>query len=285
MNILSVCTRKFYLQMILCLLTFYSNAQDTLLLKDNTRKIVKVYEFNLDYLICSDYPIGNNVFKFSKDEIVEIRYANGDVYKDLIFSTSKQTNEKNIHQLKNEYDLILLINGEELKSKIIEITNNEIKFKKIEYLDGPTHVILKSDIFMITYKTGQKEVFSHKNDINTPVNEIQTSGFKSDLNIQRQAEKDAENNYTNGAPFFAGLSTIILSPLFALIPAVLVSSEEPKESTLNYPDSELFQNNYQYNTAYKRKAHKMKKRAVWTGYSMGAAINIIVTSILISTYY
>jgi hypothetical protein len=285
MNILSVSTRKFCLPLLLCLMSFYSNAQDTLVLRDNVRKIVKTFEFNLDYIICSDYPNGNKVFKFSKDEIVEIRFANGDLYKEFIFSTLNANNDKNSLQSMKEYDLILLTTGEELKSKIIEITNSEIKFKKINYLDGPTHVISKSNIFMITYKTGQKEILSPQNEISISINKTQTSDFQNDLLIRRQAEQDAEANYLPNGALFAGLSTILLSPLFALIPSVLVAGEEPQETNLNYPDPELFQTNYQYNTAYKRKAHKMKKRAVWTGYSIGATINIFVTSLLIFNYY
>jgi len=55
-------------------------------------------------------------------------------------------------------DVIVLKNGDEIKSKVIEITPAEIKYKRSDNLGGPTIDILKSDVFMIKYANGTKEV-------------------------------------------------------------------------------------------------------------------------------
>lgn len=57
-------------------------------------------------------------------------------------------------------DNIIKRNGEEIKAKILEITPTMIKYKRFDYLDGPTISVLKSDILMIRYKNGSKEIFS-----------------------------------------------------------------------------------------------------------------------------
>lgn len=57
-------------------------------------------------------------------------------------------------------DVILLKDGNEIKSKVIEITEDVIKYKKFEHLDGPLISISKNKIFMITYENGTKEVIS-----------------------------------------------------------------------------------------------------------------------------
>lgn len=58
-------------------------------------------------------------------------------------------------------DKILLKNGDELNTKVTEITETEVKFKKIDNLSGPTRVINKSEIFSIKYENGTKDVFNN----------------------------------------------------------------------------------------------------------------------------
>ncbi|MBW8050799.1 MAG: hypothetical protein FVQ77_10785 [Cytophagales bacterium] len=57
-------------------------------------------------------------------------------------------------------DVILLKDGSEIKSKVIEITEDVIKYKKFEHLDGPLISVSKNKVFMITYENGTKEVIS-----------------------------------------------------------------------------------------------------------------------------
>jgi hypothetical protein len=60
--------------------------------------------------------------------------------------------------LAEECDVILLKNGDEIKAKVSEITQNEIKYKKCEDLNGQTYTLRKSEVFMIKYPNGTKEV-------------------------------------------------------------------------------------------------------------------------------
>jgi TM2 domain-containing membrane protein YozV len=55
-------------------------------------------------------------------------------------------------------DLITLKTGEELSVKIIEINQNEIKYKKCNNLDGPMFTIQKQSVFSIKYSNGDKEI-------------------------------------------------------------------------------------------------------------------------------
>ena len=56
-------------------------------------------------------------------------------------------------------DLIILRNGDEVSAKVLEISPIEIKYKKCTMPDGPLYVVKKSDVFMIKYQNGTKEVF------------------------------------------------------------------------------------------------------------------------------
>jgi hypothetical protein len=64
-------------------------------------------------------------------------------------------------------DLITKRSGEDVKAKILEINPGDIKFKNFENLDGPTVTILKSEILMVRYANGTKDIFSASRSNNT----------------------------------------------------------------------------------------------------------------------
>lgn len=74
-------------------------------------------------------------------------------------------------------------------------------------------------------------------------------------------------------------TSIVLSPLFGLIPAAACSASEPSEENLNYRDAELMKNN-DYNTSYTNQAHKTKRRKVWTNYGIGSGVWLILVFLL-----
>lgn len=57
-------------------------------------------------------------------------------------------------------DNIILKSGEELKVKITEVSDSNIKYKKLDFLEGPNFTINTSDIFMIKYSNGHKQVIN-----------------------------------------------------------------------------------------------------------------------------
>jgi hypothetical protein len=56
-------------------------------------------------------------------------------------------------------DIITFKNGTEAKGKIAEINSTEIKYKKEGNLDGPLYTVLKSEVYMILYPNGAKDIF------------------------------------------------------------------------------------------------------------------------------
>lgn len=60
----------------------------------------------------------------------------------------------------NAQDIITLKNGEDLKTRILEVLDGEIKYKRFDNLDGPVFTIRKSEILMITYQNGTRDVMS-----------------------------------------------------------------------------------------------------------------------------
>jgi hypothetical protein len=57
-------------------------------------------------------------------------------------------------------DIITLKNGDDIKAKVQEIGISDVKYKKFENLTGPTYTLQKTEIFMIKYESGDKDVFT-----------------------------------------------------------------------------------------------------------------------------
>ena len=57
-------------------------------------------------------------------------------------------------------DVITLKNGDEIQALVQEIGDVDIKYKKIENQQGPNYTLKKSEIFMIKYANGSKDVFT-----------------------------------------------------------------------------------------------------------------------------
>lgn len=59
-------------------------------------------------------------------------------------------------------DIIVKKNGDEVKTKIIEITEENIKYKEFDFQEGPLRSIKIKQIFIILYQNGKRENFANK---------------------------------------------------------------------------------------------------------------------------
>lgn len=62
-------------------------------------------------------------------------------------------------------DVIVKRDGEEIQCKILEVSTNKVKFKQWKNQNGPTFVEKKTDILMLKYENGQKEVISYSGPV------------------------------------------------------------------------------------------------------------------------
>jgi len=63
-------------------------------------------------------------------------------------------------------DVIFIKDGTELQSKVLEVLPDIVKYKVYSSLDGPTYSIYKSDILLIKYEDGRKDIFTNQEDKN-----------------------------------------------------------------------------------------------------------------------
>jgi hypothetical protein len=76
-------------------------------------------------------------------------------------------------------DIIVQKNGEEIKAKVDQVLDTEIKYRKADNLSGPLYSVKKADVFMIKYENGTKDVFGDQPVVSyaekTPVKKINFS--------------------------------------------------------------------------------------------------------------
>ena len=56
-------------------------------------------------------------------------------------------------------DVIIYKDGNEIKAKITEINNSEIRYKRCDFIEGPTFVEKQNKVFIIKYSNGKSEMF------------------------------------------------------------------------------------------------------------------------------
>jgi hypothetical protein len=230
------------------------------------------------------------VFCSSDNYSSPLKFVTGDVggnikegsYKKVYWDFSKENtnNMQNINfkidatisskSVGSSYDVIFFKNGNEINSKIIEIALYEIKYKKIENIDGPTITIPKSDVLMIKYANGTKDIINTANT-NTVQPVVETPSTSTD--ICTDAIMDANNFYVgkNCGSGWTTATTIIATPILGIIPAVACSSSEPQTQNLGFPKSELMKDP-NYSRCYREQAHSIKKKKIWRNFGIGTGI-------------
>jgi len=57
-------------------------------------------------------------------------------------------------------DVLTKKTGDDIQAKVIEVTTTEVKYKKFDNLNGPLFSILKSELLLVRYENGSKDVFN-----------------------------------------------------------------------------------------------------------------------------
>jgi hypothetical protein len=219
---------------------------DEIILTDGTIIRGKVLEFiynKVHFKLC-DYPNRPSQI-ISKDDVFLIKYANGDkenfsvisnkpvkVDSVQIKSAEKAEDQVETKELvkQESTEEIILLNGQILKGKILEMSDESIKYKKANQLEGPTFVIAKSEVLLVRYKDGKTEVFNQKK-VNQPATTEKS-------NNQYATEKEYQTGSFSTASLIMGLVALI--PTIGLpfsVLAIIFSSIALVRSRNLFPDS------------------------------------------------
>ena len=177
-------------------------------------------------------------------------------------------------------DTLSMKSGEYILVKVIEVSTAEVKYKKLDNLNGPVFSMLKSDLLMIKYENGTKEDFSSVKKIEE-YNLIEVDPYIL-------GKDDAQRFYKGYRP--AKFVTVILSilPIVGIANSgvflgllappigfsIAANSKIPKDENLNYPNISFMRNEL-YANSYRQEAKKIKNRKIWNSLGGGLLGSIL----------
>lgn len=172
-------------------------------------------------------------------------------------------------------DVLTKKTGDDIKAKVLEVTTTEVKYKKFDNLNGPVFSILKSELLLIRYENGSKDVFNDSKKVEEKV--------ISGKDFYQEGQSDANRFYRGykGAGNTVLATSLLLSPLVGLIPAAICASADPQDENLDYPSSDLMKNS-EYANGYRNRAKKIKQKKVWTNLGVAFGINLVLVLALTS---
>ena len=96
-------------------------------------------------------------------------------------------------------DVIVKHDGNTILAKVLEVNPSDIKYKKISNQTGPTYTIEKSEVMVINYENGERDVFTKKDSSNLP-------SKNSDVTSDSLAEENLKfvREYNQKVPVFKG---------------------------------------------------------------------------------
>jgi hypothetical protein len=162
-------------------------------------------------------------------------------------------------------DTLTMRSGENVIVKIIEVGSNEVKYKKIENLNGPIFATLKSDLYLIRYENGSKDDFSNIGKV-ANTQELYTQGYNDALKYYKSYKVTGNSVLLASAFPMYGF-------MFGGATAALTSLAEPSDENLDYPDMSLMKNEY-YANGYKTAAKNIKRKKILANFLTGLAISI-----------
>jgi hypothetical protein len=162
-------------------------------------------------------------------------------------------------------DTLTMRSGENILVKVIEVGTAEVKYKKLDNLNGPIFSVLKSDLLILKYENGTKDDFSS-------IKKNEENNFSA-IDTSFQGKNDAIRYY-NGYKT-AGTIALISNffPFVPIIPSLVFSiattSKMPSDENLNYPNTSMMKIE-KYANSYRAEAMKIKKRKIWINFAAGA---------------
>ena len=273
------------LLMIVPIITF---SQDIITLKTGkitTCKIDKITETDIEYHLWDN--LSGPIFSISIKNVQDYKLQKQPV------AESKSVASVEVRQsvpTKIVYDDVMIaLNGEVSKVKIVNVSENKITFNKV--LDGNNVVFDAKLESFESYKFAGKETMRINREIpqrevvKAPNPDVPSQSYtpKSTTSIVSnsystnsysdmfdQGKNDAKIYYTGykGAGTGTFFGAFLGGGILGLIPAIACSSTTPNENHLAFPNTSLARNP-DYLRGYTQEAKRKKSRKVWGNYGIG----------------
>jgi len=173
----------------------------------------------------------------------EIKFNEISFKKDITTSANNKITRIFNNTIKNNLavpdscDKIIHKDGTEIMAKITEINTSEIRYKRCDFIDGPTFVEKQNKVFMIKYANGKSEMFKTEKA-------VENNNGKTIQDSQKINDKDKNTNpFSTLSLVFSILGfypLIILGSILGLIFGAIAKNEIKSEPNKYNKKSENF---------------------------------------------
>ncbi|MDO6391288.1 hypothetical protein Q4E40_14200 [Pontibacter sp. BT731] len=182
-----------------------------------------------------------------------------------------------LHHLLLAQDTIIKKTGEEIPSRVLEITLHEVLYQHPDSLQGITWRLPKAEVFMVKFENGTKEVFEQQPDSLSGI----APGMTAD-ELYALGMADAKQYYKgNGAMWGSAASTMVMFPL-GLAGSLVIGATPPKVKSTLVSDVRLLEEQ-DYLKGYKEQAARKKRGKALAGVGIGAGIQLGLIILIVST--
>ncbi|MEJ8757390.1 hypothetical protein WG947_10305 [Pontibacter sp. H259] len=164
-------------------------------------------------------------------------------------------------------DVIVKINGDELKAKVLEVTPINIIYQLPDAPDSVKLSIAKAEVFMLRYANGTKDVFSE----NLPSENATTEPVADPAFMYQKGRQDARLYYNGtGAMLGSAASVFLAGP----VGPIIIGAVKPKARNNHaLPYTSVQDPNYV--RGYEKQAHSRKIGKAALGFGIGTGVRIL----------
>ncbi|NDK57626.1 hypothetical protein [Pontibacter fetidus] len=177
-------------------------------------------------------------------------------------------------QMATAQDVIVKINGDELKARIQEITTSDILYLSADTTDTLNYKLAKAEVFMIRFANGTKEVFTE----NLPPETTAKATIADPTYMYEKGRQDARSYYNGTGALLGSAATVFLA---GPVGPIIIGAVKPKAHNNHaLPYTSLQDPNYV--RGYEKQAHNRKigKAALGTGLGIGVGVLYVLLSVM-----
>lgn len=174
-------------------------------------------------------------------------------------------------------DIIVKMNGDELKAKVTEITLTDIIYKNPDSLQKSPVAISKKEVFMVKYANGTKEIIS---PVIAESNNAAGPNASPEI-MYNQGQADARMYYKGNEVFWGSAGASLLLG-YGLVVPITIGFVKPKINPSEVPDKMLLQNEH-YVRGYEKQAYNRKIGKAAAGAGVGTLTGTVLYSLILIT--
>jgi hypothetical protein len=163
-------------------------------------------------------------------------------------------------------DVILKLDGEEIPARVLEITLEAIRYQHpADSLQADTLHVPRTEVFMIRFANGTKEVFSE----NLPENQVPEEQPLRPDQMYLKGQHEALRYYKGSGAMWGAAASSLFWP-YGLAGAIVIGGVPPRINPVNVSDIRLLRD-ANFVRGYEKQAHRRKMGRAAIGAGIGTA--------------